>query len=1440
MADTPAPATPNAPPAPDLSALYGDSGKLVAAPATAPAVKPVQPTMSAAPAPSLVQRATAAFKEGIPLFNSKFAAASAGYSPEGQAKVAAGQLPSGEQTPQMQIITPEKAMTAKEQEAHPILSTAAQAAGGLTSPENVGIMVGTGGLGELPGAGGALVPKLISLGYSAQAIKGAYDQIPEFKKAMDAGDEKGAERAFTHIVLDTAMGVAAGQHATEGAGAHLAETGRNFAASVREEVPGIINAKAPEGSTEAGFAKLGGKKVGQTKPDIEIRKEGPDWDRTHSAYDSNGKKVGSVGYKVDAQGRAQIYGSNVDPALRGQGIGQKLYGSVIDEAPTKGAKRITSDSTNTTPDANRVWQKIGEKGAAPVEEITHPNGKPGYQIDFQKAAPKTEEAAVDPLEQLHGDTGKKVSDGPTNPGAPEVSEGANKFNAENGRPPINVELKKVSEPFAKELADHFEELQHDPSNPEVQKTYKALKSDIDDQWNYATQKMGMKFEPWNKEGQPYANSREMSQDVKDNHHLYFYQGGDMPTDHPMAETDAKTGLTYNDKLRAVHDLFGHAAEGHQFGPTGEENAYQVHRQMFSPEAIPALTGETRAQNSWVNYGPHLRGENGEVIGKGEPGYVAPKDRPFAEQKAVALDPRFTEAEPKSANADTTAKSANAYNSEWHQTAGAAAAKDEAGGIDPRTGKSDSKGIGVEVMPELRQALDHAPTAEDFKNFYDQNKAIFDKHPELRVGWDNNSAVPGGHEINVGAVGDEAARVGKKLDQKSAFNIEKGEIIPTGGTGLRTSFPNYSLDERMKDLKGENPSNVKNFEHLSEDVYSHLEPDEREYLKGNKLLQRNVMKQYHSIAPSVAETTNAMQAGAALGGWWKRYIDIFQDLAEGGKQQPAGKPLYHYTTKPFESFDPMRGGIEGDFGTHLGTLEQAHGRMQGAGESLKSTENMVGEDQGAHVRPVYADLKNPVRIQDDGEFRPDQVASQLRDRGILSKSEYKKLTEKYAEGMVRPEELRDVLEKKGYDSLVYLNRVEGLPVGTGESLENSGPMTDDEFQKHTGLKGSDSYIALRNEQIQPKYSAELLANTVGPSHAEVLKQWHAALSGNKSVEDANNLAWHSYADWLDAGKPTDRKSIDDIIRKNGAQPEGSGKKGNAAISDTLDKKGRILSPGLDTTKMFNLVNSPEMKGERPFSGDVFNEDQKNPLMGTTEGARKIPSMGATVAGKGNLNRLVIDAHIRDFYGHKSSGGPAAQYIADSAHLRQAAEALGLKGGEGQEQLWGTVLGLKTLLKEGLTPEEAGKKLNADVINKIGKDYAEVISNDPEITKPGGILDRLKERYGVGRGSAGLSSTDSQASGPGADQSGPAGGETPTDTAQLAKTAERIRGQISPSKIKTPAPPEDEGDASFNFDANAEPPDKPQGSLFGPPEKKSKGFNALDLIRGLDSLKKPAKK
>lgn len=1248
------------------------------------------PQIEAAPEPGVVEKVERAVTEGIPRYSSR--------------------TPANPKYGQEQFLSPEELLTPQQQREHPIFTGALETAGGLTSPSNIALGAATGDAGVISKAASAL--------FAGMAAKGVYDQYPALKDAVDKGDQAETERLLTHMGLDTVMAIAAGKHAVEGGvseklsqlGTHLNAAGKTLAEDVKASAQRALEAKAPEGSLEAGFAKIGGKPVkravktapkaavsfdsigGQeVKPAAPESRYHPDLQKVtelpgvtvhqdpsqitegahfitpdgkfvrlpagldHDAainqvrpdqmeYDPRINFINDTGAvrvrpTVDRAGQtlhvsvpeSGVTPEQMDALKQSVGQGMKSRGNMILETAAEPRDIETTDQETVSP--RHIEPMLKQIGAHPEQAET-----PALKISTDKLGVKWAEdengirvsipkritdadvqayAADKIKEQAAGQAAVKAKSAEAAPPAPEPNEtlqkSAQKYAKAQGMEPINHEPVKVDPERAKEIANIYDKAQHDPENPRVKAAYDAFKKETLAQFHHLRDDLGLKFEP--QKDDPYNSAGEMMNDIKQNNRLKVFTGSSTGPDHPLSKVAPGTGgQTYNTVFRWVHDAMGHAAGGHDFSEAGEKSATEAHAQMYGDIARPAMRAETEGQTSWFFHNPEVES------GAKRPGQ-------FAEQKATILP-------------DTSA--------DWHEKAGASAAKNEAGGINPRTGKSDSKGMGTEIMPELRQNLDHAPTAQDFKNFYDQHKDIFDAHPELRVGWDNNSAVPGGHEINVGAVGPDAARVAKKLDQQSAFNIAKGEVVPTGGTGLRTSFPNYPIEERIKDLTNQPHSDRPGFEHISDEIYKNLEPDERKYIQGNKNLQRNVMAQYHKIAPSINETTNAMQAGAALGGWWQRYIDTF------------------------------------------------HGLMD----------------------------------------------------------------------------------------------------------------TD----------------------------AEKVANTIGPSHAEILKQWHAAVSGNKSVQDANNLAWHSYADWLDAGKPTDRKAIDDIVRKNAAQPEGSEKRGNAAISDTRGPRGKLITPGLDTTKLYNLINSPEMRGERPFSGDVFNNDAKNPLMGSTEGARKIPSMGATVAGKGNLNRLVIDAHIRDFYGHKQSGGPAAQYIADSVHLRQAAKALGLKGGEGQEQLWGTVLGLKSLLKEGLTPEEAGSKLDAETINKIGKDYAEVIANDPEITQPGGLLDRLKEKYGIGVGSAGASAADIAARSARAGEGQSAGSEASVDQALLGESARRIRGQISESKIKKPAAPAEDEDTSFNFGANEKP------ATPAPPKKvkPSKTMSAIELIQALGGLSKPGSK
>jgi len=226
---------------------------------------------------------------------------------------------------------------------------------------------------------------------------------------------------------------------------------------------------------------------------------------------------------------------------------------------------------------------------------------------------------------------------PTNPF---LQAGLDEYNKQAGLPvKTRIRPSKIALDKSFKIADAFEAMKHDPANPEVSQAYHAFRKEVADQYDFVTQKLGIKLLPWTEPGQPYGSSKEVFEDVKNNKRLYFYTGGDIPANHPLA-AQAGGGLTFNDKFRGVHDVFGHATEGFQFGAQGEYNAFRKHARSFSPLAKKALAAETLGQNSWVNFGRHLRNESGLVPKKGEPGYIPQGERPFAEQKAGLLPSRF--------------------------------------------------------------------------------------------------------------------------------------------------------------------------------------------------------------------------------------------------------------------------------------------------------------------------------------------------------------------------------------------------------------------------------------------------------------------------------------------------------------------------------------------------------------------------------------------------------------------------------------------------------------------------------------------------------------------------------------------------------------------------------------------------------------------------------
>jgi hypothetical protein len=159
---------------------------------------------------------------------------------------------------------------------------------------------------------------------------------------------------------------------------------------------------------------------------------------------------------------------------------------------------------------------------------------------------------------------------------------------------------------ASQIADLYENLPK--MDRDAVDEYEALASEVEEQFDYMTKVLGVKVEFVADD--PYKTSKEMFEDVSKGSLKVLSTA--TTGAHPLFSDEQ------NDKFRAVHDYFGHAATGRGFGQDGEESAWVHHSQMFTEKARGALTTETRGQNSFFNN----------------------RGKQFADQKVALLPPEF--------------------------------------------------------------------------------------------------------------------------------------------------------------------------------------------------------------------------------------------------------------------------------------------------------------------------------------------------------------------------------------------------------------------------------------------------------------------------------------------------------------------------------------------------------------------------------------------------------------------------------------------------------------------------------------------------------------------------------------------------------------------------------------------------------------------------------
>jgi hypothetical protein len=206
---------------------------------------------------------------------------------------------------------------------------------------------------------------------------------------------------------------------------------------------------------------------------------------------------------------------------------------------------------------------------------------------------------------------------------------------------------KMNPEHGRTIADAYDNLKHDPTNPEVQSAYGAFTSETREQFDDLMEG-GLKITKLGPNDKGYTTAEEMHKDILENKHLSYFpteQGfgtGDA-IDHPMlkgsgiTDSDGKE-MPHNDIFRIVHDINGHnLGDMSDFSAEGEHAAFLTHRQQYSPEAQRALFTETAGQANW---GAFNRKSGLANLRKIEAGQF--NDLEFAEQKAGLLPREIVE------------------------------------------------------------------------------------------------------------------------------------------------------------------------------------------------------------------------------------------------------------------------------------------------------------------------------------------------------------------------------------------------------------------------------------------------------------------------------------------------------------------------------------------------------------------------------------------------------------------------------------------------------------------------------------------------------------------------------------------------------------------------------------------------------------------------------
>ena len=131
--------------------------------------------------------------------------------------------------------------------------------------------------------------------------------------------------------------------------------------------------------------------------------------------------------------------------------------------------------------------------------------------------------------------------------------------------------------------------------------------------------------------------------------------------------------------------------------------------------------------------------------------------------------------------------------------------------------------------------------------------------------------------------------------------------------------------------------------------------------------------------------------------------------------------YHASKEDIKSFDPNKTGRE--FGIHFGTLDSANHR------------GAIGAT-GYHIKKYSILMKNPLHLDDVLRWDVPNILRNMTSKGYLSRQESSDIIKNIDQEAIKKSKesassltaekykvLKNILEKMGYDSIVYDNKGE---------------------------------------------------------------------------------------------------------------------------------------------------------------------------------------------------------------------------------------------------------------------------------------------------------------------------------------------------------------------------------------------------------------------------------